>query len=130
MKNSIKELQFLALVKHYGMSGFERNFRFCRENIKDKIEEVGVRKAIASEGFNDYQIDFAWPSIKIGVEVQGGIFMKRGAHTGSKAIIRDIHKQQCAFLCGWRIIPVEMASADSIGNIDMVLTEVKRILNN
>ena len=51
------------------------------------------------------ELDFAWPSIKLGVEVQGGIWGK-GGHSTGKGITRDCEKLCLAVVNGWRVLPV------------------------
>lgn len=49
-----------------------------------------------------FEWDFAWPSIKFWVEVDGGEWMEKGAHNTGKAIRRDREKDAEAFLMGWK----------------------------
>jgi len=51
------------------------------------------------------EFDFAWPAIKIAVEVQGGVW-KKGGHTSGKGVTRDCEKMCLAQLEGWILLPV------------------------
>jgi hypothetical protein len=51
-----------------------------------------------------YELDVAWPKLKLAVEINGGIW-SRGSHGRGKGIQRDYHKQQLAALMGWQVIP-------------------------
>lgn len=50
--------------------------------------------------------DFSWDDIKLAVEVQGGIWMRHGAHNTGAAIIRDAEKANEAVLLGWTVLHV------------------------
>lgn len=53
-----------------------------------------------------WRFDFAWPDIKLAVEIQGGIWLGgRGAHTSAKGVARDSEKLLEAVMLGWRVIP-------------------------
>ena len=54
-----------------------------------------------------FRFDFAWPSLKVAAECEGGIWMKRGpghSHGSPQGISRDIEKHNLAALQGWRVI--------------------------
>ena len=49
--------------------------------------------------------DFAWPDLKLLVEVDGGIWRSGGgAHSRPSAILRDMAKHNDATLLGWRVL--------------------------
>lgn len=55
-----------------------------------------------------WRLDFAWPERMVGVEIEGGIWMKGatgrgGAHSLPSNIIRDMEKHNEATRLGWRI---------------------------
>jgi very-short-patch-repair endonuclease len=51
-----------------------------------------------------WRFDYAWPDLKIAVEIEGGIWMNgRGAHSRPSNIERDMQKQNAGGLLGWRI---------------------------
>lgn len=52
----------------------------------------------------DFELDFAWPLIKVGVEVQGM------AHRIKGKFKRDIEKRALAMLAGWRVLEVDGAT--------------------
>ena len=51
------------------------------------------------------EFDFAWPPIKLAVEVQGGVWAK-GGHTSGVGANRDCEKLCLAQLEGWILLPV------------------------
>ncbi len=53
--------------------------------------------------------DFAWllpPPMGMLLEVQGGIFLRRGAHGSITGILADIDRLNTAMLYGWRLFRV------------------------
>jgi len=66
-----------------------------------------------------YEMDLAWPGLRLGVEIQGGVWSKpgakrcpacgqlpRGAHGTGAGIVRDIEKFNLATMTGWRLLLV------------------------
>ena len=53
-----------------------------------------------------YRFDYAFPEQKIAIEVQGGRWMRRGAHNTGHAIARDCNKSNLAQTQGWIVICV------------------------
>ena len=53
-----------------------------------------------------YRCDFVWPDQKVAVEIEGGIWMGKGAHSGGTAILRDIEKSNELQLAGWTLIRI------------------------
>lgn len=55
-----------------------------------------------------FAFDFAWPSHRLAVEVQGGVHIK-GAHSTGTGIERDCLKLSLAAAVGWRVLPISAA---------------------
>lgn len=53
-----------------------------------------------------WRYDFAHSVAKVVIEVQGGIWMQRGAHNTGSAILRDTRKARHATLQGWAVFHV------------------------
>lgn len=72
-----------------------------------------------------FRWDFAWPDLRVLVEVQGGIWRKGGgAHSRPSNIERDVAKAQLAALHGWVVCPVttdEVRSGEAVKTIARVL---------
>ncbi len=49
-----------------------------------------------------WRFDYAIPSHKIAIEVEGGVWTQ-GRHTRPKGYLGDIEKYNTATLCGWRV---------------------------
>jgi very-short-patch-repair endonuclease len=50
-----------------------------------------------------WRFDFAWPGLRLVVEVEGGTWA-RGRHTRGAGFERDCEKYNAAALLGWRVL--------------------------
>jgi len=48
-----------------------------------------------------FRADFAWPEVKLLVEIEGGIYKARSGHRTSSGVLRDMEKGNLAALGGW-----------------------------
>lgn len=109
------ELEFyLALKEAKLLSGMEREFRFH-----------DTRK---------WRFDFAWPDVKLAVEIQGGIWLGgRGGHTSARGIERDNEKLLEAIMLGWRVLyatPSMVKSGALLNAVDALIGEEHGIHQN
>lgn len=74
---------FLALVKRAGLPAPVREFHFHP-----------TRK---------WAFDFAWPDVKVALEVDGGIW-SQGRHTRGAGWLKDTEKLNMAACLGWRLL--------------------------
>ena len=82
-KSELSELEeTLALhLRTTSLPQPEREYRLFAHHVG---MGAGIKQRLADAGLNDYRFDFAWPDIKLAVEVNGGIWMgKSGHNTGS-----------------------------------------------
>ena len=49
-----------------------------------------------------WKMDFAWPLVKVALEIHGGTFV-RGAHSRGARQRKDFEKQNAAHLAGWTV---------------------------
>lgn len=77
-----------------------------------------------------WEIDFAWPEFKIGMEIQGGIWGKSqtddspGAHGHPIGIRRDMQKHNALLDAGWRVwhfTPEEIKRGLAVQHLEGVL---------
>jgi hypothetical protein len=110
-----------------GNERFERQLLQHIRALKLPEPETQYRYATALVNHNgkprQFRADFAWPAVeyRLLVEVQGGIFMRGGAHSLPTNIVRDIEKHQCAALLGWYALPVttdQVKKGEAIGLIE------------
>lgn len=50
-----------------------------------------------------WRLDWAWPLQRVGMECDGGAWV-RGRHTRGKGFIEDMAKSNAAVLLGWRVL--------------------------
>ena len=52
-----------------------------------------------------WRFDFAWPDLKVAVEIEGGIHIRgRGSHTSVARYTADCEKYNAATMAGWRVL--------------------------
>lgn len=70
-----------------------------------------------------WEIDFAWPAAKVGIEIQGGIWIG-GAHARPSNIERDMEKHNALLDLGWRVwhfSPRQVKSGEAVQHLERVL---------
>ena len=70
---------------------------------------------------HNYRMDFALPSLRIFVEVQGGIYMRRSGHNSPAGLKRDYNKCNLAQLAGWRYLQFTADDVQDGNACDMVI---------
>lgn len=89
---SAGEAAFSAHVRLCSLPRPEREFRFCPPRR--------------------WRFDFAWPSEKIAVEIEGGTWTN-GRHTRGRGFEQDCEKYNEAVLLGWRVLRFPTAAVES-----------------
>lgn len=83
--SSLLEQALYQTIKDEGLPLPEKEFLFC----------VGRK----------WRFDFAYPNIKLAIEVEGGINeFARGRHMRAEGFIKDCEKYNKAALLGWRLL--------------------------
>ena len=103
MTKSIKQQ-----LKEYKATELERK-------IPDQIKMYGLpepeTQAMLIPG-RKWRWDMAWPSKRLAVEIQGGIWT-HGKHGRGSGIIQDMDKLNAATLAGWRVLQFAVNHVDS-----------------
>ena len=63
-----------------------------------------------------FRLDYAWPSYKLAVEIEGGIWI-RGRHNRGKGFLNDMEKYNELARLGWRLYrftPQESGKAEKL----------------
>lgn len=66
-----------------------------------------------------WRFDYAIPSCKIAIEVEGGVWT-RGRHTRPKGFIGDMEKYNEACALGWRVLRVEPKNINKVEFLGVV----------
>ena len=53
-----------------------------------------------------FRFDLAWPELKLGVEIDGGVWMPRSGHTSGKGYTADRERDAEALCLGWTVLRV------------------------
>ena len=77
------ERSFETQLRSLGVSGWERETRFCDRR---------------------WRFDFAWPDRKLAVEIEGGTWGGKGRHTTGTGFAADCVKYNTAALLGWTVL--------------------------
>lgn len=72
-----------------------------------------------------FQCDLVWQSARLVVEVQGGVWLPKGGHTGGKGQIDDMFKLNTLQLLGWRVLQVTPQQVQS-GELQRLLADAFR----
>lgn len=90
----------------------EREYRFAAVEVGWILDgeykpgagkkKPALRERLDKAGLKDWRFDFAWPALRLAVEVEGA--PGRGRHTTAKGFIEDIHKYNAAALLGWTVL--------------------------
>ncbi len=115
------------LAFHLTMSGpdtkvFEREYRFAAYACGGPGK--GIRARLKKAGLQDWRFDFAWPDLKLAVEVEGGTW-NGGRHTRGKGFEEDCIKYNAAMLLGWNVARFTsgmITSGKALETIELLLT--------
>lgn len=71
-----------------------------------------------------WKFDFAWPALKIAVEVEGGVWAN-GRHNRGQGFINDTEKYNAAAAAGWRVLRYTSEAIES----GAALRQIEFVLN-
>lgn len=72
-----------------------------------------------------FRCDLVWREARLVCEVQGGVWLPKGGHTGGKAQIDDMEKLNLLQLLGWRVLQI-VPKQVSDGTLQRLLAEAFR----
>ncbi len=84
-------------------SSLELKFLDAIEGLPLPEREVKFHVPADGEKKRQWRFDFAWPELKIAVEMEGGVFTE-GRHTRGIGFSNDAEKYNVAVLQGWQIL--------------------------
>ena len=121
-----------TLVLTRGRSSILRHLkRSILSDLEDKLEFqlksakiTGFTREYKFHPKRRWRLDFAWIDQKIGVEVEGGIWLPRSGHNTGVGISRDVEKGNALTLLGWKLIRVTgkmIKSGEALNIIESIL---------
>lgn len=121
-----------TLVLTSGRSSILRHLeRSILSDLEDKLEFqlksakiTGFTREYKFHPKRRWRLDFAWVDQKIGVEVEGGIWLPRSGHNTGVGISRDVEKGNSLTLLGWKLIRVTgkmIKSGEALNIIESIL---------
>lgn len=72
-----------------------------------------------------WRFDFAWPALRVALEVEGGTW-SRGRHTRGKGYEADAEKYGAAAAAGWEVVRVTGAQVKSGAARDIIAAVLAR----
>ena len=78
-----------------------------------KIERLAPEREFRFAPEREYRFDFAWPSQKIAVEIDGGTEFGKSRHSFGAGYERDARKFNLAARRGWRVLRFTTAMVKS-----------------
>ena len=100
-------------------STLEEQFDFQIRAMLPAFEYETEYKAVPDRRF---RWDFAFTAQSVLVEVQGGLWMKKGGHNTACGIMRDIEKHNLATVHGYRVIYITQKNIDDLSGITYLRT--------
>ena len=100
--NRFQKSQYDALSRNMANEAIARQYELFRRTL----ESFTGCQVVAETKFHDtrkWRIDFAIIDLKIGIEIEGGVW-SGGAHTRGKGFIEDMEKYNAAVTFGWVIL--------------------------
>lgn len=113
------------LAKTRSKSGYNRKQVDDHEERLSWIIEVLGPASLAGRPDREYRplpprrwrLDFAWPSLRVGIELQGGIWSRGASGHKGKGHLRDMEKLNTLQVAGWIILqfPTDRIVQDPTG---------------
>lgn len=99
----------------------ERNFVLLWESAYPDIDLLSEYCGVKGRKF---RFDFAHPPTKTAIEIQGGIYLRRGGHNSAAGLHRDYEKLNLAQSQGWTVFQL---SADMVTNawLDLIANFIR-----
>jgi hypothetical protein len=95
---------------------------YTEEEVKSFFQKTNTPEPVFEYEFHparNWRFDLAWPSKKLALEVQGGLYTG-GRHTTAQGFLNDMEKDNAAAVIGWRILKVTPKGLLSFGTTSMI----------
>ena len=118
------EDRFEFQIRAFKLTTPEREYRFAAHAVGGPGK--GLRTRLDEAGLKDWKMDFAWPDIKLAVEIEGGVWIG-GRHNRGAGMIGDMRKYNAATLMGWKVLRFDGSAVKSGAAINMVRPLIRPI---
>lgn len=95
---------FIAYIRHELKIELVKEFRFHPKRL--------------------WRFDYAFPELKIAIEVEGGVWTK-GRHTRGSGFVKDMEKYNAAASMGWTILRVTPKQKFTIETVNILKEAIK-----
>lgn len=98
------------------------------ETLAFHIKALNLPPPQREYAFDDgrkWRFDFAWPCIKVAVEVEGGLY-HQGRHNTRSGMVADMVKYNAAAIAGWCVLRYDSQAVNNGTAID----QIERVLND
>ena len=116
--NRFQKSQYDALNRKRANEARERQYELFRRTL----ESFTGCHVVAEHKFHytrKWRIDFAIIDLKIGIEIEGGVW-SGGAHTRGKGFIEDMEKYNAAAMLGYTVLRFSTADVKSGKAIEQI----------
>lgn len=103
---------------------------YLERKFLDMVELYRLPIPLREVEFYEFRFDFAWPSIKVAVEIDGGTFSRYGGHALGKRYQLDCIKQNMAQLNGWIVLRADKEMIDTKMFIENVKSAIRNRVNS
>ena len=116
--------QTLALqIERLGLREPVREYRWAAEMLG---AGKGLRERLTAAGLKDWRFDFAWPELRLAVEVEGGGW-SGGRHTRGAGFSADLAKYHAAMAHGWTVYRCDGRLVKTGEAVQLVATLIGRL---
>ena len=109
---SSSEQLFLDAWRRYGIEDSDPIPHFKTDEIR------------SAKSHRVYEWDFAWPRLRLLIEIQGF-----GRHNSIAGLAADAVKMRAALAAGWMVVPITSKCVGSIAAREDLCTELEQIIN-
>lgn len=99
-----------------------------RDMFSALVEKTIGRECVLEFRFHPtrkWRFDYAIPSARVAIEIDGGLFLNRGRHSGGVGQLNDFEKFNEASTYGWRILHFTPEQRYTAATLDVIRRTVE-----
>ncbi|GGI85642.1 hypothetical protein GCM10007978_24130 [Shewanella hanedai] len=98
--------------------------KLARDVALHLLELPTYEKEVRFHPVRQWRFDYAWPDLKIALEIHGGVFTD-GRHNRGKGFTEDRVKMNSAQLLGWTVIEATTAQVNNGQMLQWVMSAIE-----